>query len=86
MSIFKKISQKLEYAKMKNATITPKGICFREYCKKIRDHKWTPADTIEAYEEEISIVRDLLEQGKYVICREDVADYLFQLLCKVKEQ
>lgn len=34
MSIFKKISQKLEYAKMKNATITPKGICFREYCKK----------------------------------------------------
>lgn len=34
MSIFKKISQKLEYAKMKNATITPKGICFREYCQK----------------------------------------------------
>ena len=44
------------------------------------------ADTIEAYEEEISIVRDLLEQGKYVICREDVADYLFQLLWEVKEQ
>lgn len=86
MGIFKKISQELEYAKMKNATITPKGICFREYCRKIRDREWTPADTIEAYEEEISTVRDLLEQKTYVIYREDVADYLFQLLCEVKER
>ena len=38
---------------LKKASLTPKGVCLRDYCQKIADGSWTEADQIQAYEDHI---------------------------------
>ena len=50
MNFFERIRYKRNMRKIKNSILTPKGVCLREYCRKIKENEWTSHDNIEAYE------------------------------------
>ena len=86
MNFFKELKRKRAIKELKNSTITPKGICFREYCRKIMTGEWTKRDYIEAYEEELAAIRNLVEQGNHVISREETAELACSVLLLPREE
>lgn len=86
MNFFEELKRKRAIKELKNSTITPKGICFREYCRKIMTGEWTERDYIEAYEEELAVTRDIAEQGNYVISREETAELAYSILLFPQEE
>ena len=80
MNFFERIRYKKNMRKIKNSILTPKGECLSEYCRNIKENEWTSHDNIEAYEEEIACLRDILEQEKFVFTREEVATYMYEAL------
>lgn len=86
MNFFEGLKRKRAIKELRNSTITPKGICFREYCRKIMTGEWTEHDYIEAYEEELAVTRDIAEQGNYVISREEAAELAYSILLFPQEE
>ncbi|MBQ4122274.1 hypothetical protein IJD44_00895 [bacterium] len=44
----------IEKRKLRKYKITPKGMCFKDYCEKIIKDEWVESDYIEEYEKQIN--------------------------------
>lgn len=59
----------------RNATLTPKGECFKNYCKQIEDE--TLKNKIDAYEDFIEYIRyKIAEDCGMVFDREETASFI----------
>ena len=61
----------------RNAQLTPKGSCFKNYCEKIYNN--TLESKIEAYEDFIWYIRDLvIEEYGLVLSREESVELILK--------
>ena len=69
--------------KLRKATLTPKGICLKDYCLKIANDEWTETDRIQVYEDHIEELNKIIIEKNPFVGESIKPEAIRQINCRI---